>query len=324
MKRNAGVLIALLMLAVASLLSTEVRGGADGLASLVGVAVEDVETNPAATSFEKAMASRVRHGVVMNIFYEERPRRTAVSSSTLFTVGRQLILTSAHNFSSLEERLKTKQNIPAAIRDLLRTYGSAPENPAAVFFGTHPTMDLQPTEYKIVDVVFHPYYVFNLPSNPHNLKFDIAVALLDRPVIDAEPLELSRTTPGPGMVVGAEGYGKTSDIAPASMDLRVAEMEIGTDFYHSTPAQAEYVIVLKGRGDREVCKMDSGGAVVSESLEVVGMLTALIRPGESRCRADALATRVDAHLAFIEAAVQKLAPGDRVNYHEAAPAGIGR
>ena len=83
MKRNPGVLIALLMLAVASLLSTEVSGRADGLASLVGVAVEDVETNPAATSFEKAMASRVRHGVAMNIFYEERPRRTAVSSSTL-------------------------------------------------------------------------------------------------------------------------------------------------------------------------------------------------------------------------------------------------
>jgi Trypsin len=291
---------------------------------LVGVAVEDVEANPAATDFEKTVALRVRHGVAMNVFYEERPRRTAVSGSTLFTMGRQLVLTSAHNFSSLEERLKTKQNIPAAIRDLLRAYGGAPENPTAVFFGTHPTRDLQPTEYKIVDVIFHPYYVFNLPSNPHNLKFDIAVALLDRPVIDAEPLELSRTIPAPGMLVGVEGYGKTSDIAPASMDLRVAEMEIGTDFYHSTPAQAEYVIVLKGRGEREICKMDSGGAVVNESLEVVGMLTALIRPGDLRCRPDALATRVDAHLAFIEAAVQKLAPGDRVNYHEAPPAEIGR
>jgi len=50
----------------------------------------------------------------------------------------------------------------------------------------------------------------------------------------------------------------------------------------------------------------------------------LIRPGELRCRPDAVATRVDAHLAFIEAAVQKLAPGDRVNYHEAGPTEIGR
>ena len=304
--------------------STQVNSSADALASLVGVAVEDVETNPSATPFEKTMALRVKDGVAMNVFYEERPRRTAVSSSTLFTWGRQLVLTSAHNFSSLEERLKTKQNIPAAIRELLRAYGSAPENPAVVFFGTHPTRDLQPPEYKVVDVIFHPYYVFNLPSNPHNLKFDIAVALLDRPVIDAEPLELSRTAPAPGMLVGVEGYGKTSDIAPASMDLRVAEMEIGTDFYHSTPAQAEHVIVLKGRGDRAICKMDSGGAVVNESLEVIGMLTALIRPGDLRCRADALATRVDAHLAFIEAAVQALAPGDRVNYHEATPAELGR
>jgi hypothetical protein len=311
-------------LTAASMFATEVNGGAEVLASLVGVAVEDAETDPAATLFEKTMASRVKNGVAMNIFYEERPRRTAVSSSTLFTVRRQLVLTSAHNFSSLEERLKAKQNIPAAIRDLLRAYGGAPENPAAVFFGTHPTRDLEPTEYKIVDVVFHPYYIFNLPSNPHNLKFDIAVALLDRPVSEAEPLELSRTVPEPGMLVGVEGYGKTSDIAPASMDLRVAEMEIGTDFYHSTPAQAEYVIVIKGRRDRAICKMDSGGAVVNESLQVVGMLTALIRPGDMRCRADALATRVDAHLAFIEAAVQKLAPGDRINYHAVAAARIDR
>jgi len=317
-------LIALPLLTAASMFSTEVNGRADVLASLVGIAVEDVETNPAATAFEKTMALRVKHGVAMNVFYEERPRRTAVSSSTLFTVRRQLVLTSAHNFSSLEERLKTKQNIPAAIRDLLRAYGSAPENPAVVFFGTHPTRDLQPPEYKVVDVIIHPYYVFNLPSNPHNLKFDIAVALLDRPVSDAEPLELSRSAPTPGMLVGVEGYGKTSDIAPASMDLRVAEMEIGTDFYHSTPAQADYVFVLKGREDRAICKMDSGGAVVNESLEMVGMLTALIRPGDLRCRADALATRVDAHLAFIEAAVQALAPGDRINYHAVHPAEIDR
>lgn len=312
------------MLGAASLFPTEVNGRVDALASLVGVAVEDVETNPDATAFERAMAMRLKDGVAMNVFYEERPTRTAVSSSTLFTMGRQLILTSAHNFSSLEERVKSKQNIALAIRDLLRSYGSAPENPAVVFFGTHPTRDLQPPEYKVVDVIIHPYYVFNLPSNPHNLKFDIAVALLDRPVIDAQPLEVSRTAPALGMPVGVEGYGKTSDIAPASMDLRVAEMETGTDFYHSIPAQAAYVIVLKGRGDRAICKMDSGGAVVNESLEMVGMVTALIRPGDLRCRADALATRVDAHLAFIEAAVQALAPGDRVNYHEAAPVETGR
>ena len=186
------------------------------------------------------------------------------------------------------------------------------------------TRDLPSAEYKIVDVIFHPYYVFNLPSNPHNLKFDIAVALLDRPVSDAEPLDLARTVPSPGMLVGVEGYGKTSDIAPASMDLRVAEREIGVDFWHSTPAQAEYLIVLKGREDRAICKMDSGGAVLNEALEVVGMLTALIRPCDMRCRADALATRVDAHLAFIEAAVQKLAPGNCVIYHEAPPAEIDR
>lgn len=324
MKQHLRAFVALPLLTAASILSTEVNGRADVLASLVGVAVEDVETNPDATPFEKTMALRVKHGVAMNVFYEERPRRTAVSSSALFTVGRQLVLTSAHNFSSLEERLKIKQNIPAEIRDLLRTYGSAPENPAVVLFGTHPTRDLQPPEYKVVDVIIHPYYVFNLPSNPHNLKFDIAVALLDRPVIDAEPLELSRTAPAPGMLVGVEGYGKTSDIAPASMDLRVAEMEIGTDFYHSIPAQAAYVIVLKGRADRGICKMDSGGAVVNESLEMVGMLTALIRPGDLRCGADAVATRVDAHLAFIEAAVQALAPGDRVNYQEAPPALLDR
>ena len=324
MKRNLSVVISLTLLTAASMFSTEVNGHASVLASLVGVAAEDVETNLAATPFEKSVALRIKHGVAMNVFYEERPRRTAVSSSTLFTVGRRLVLTSAHNFSSLEERLKTKQNIPAAIRAMLRAYGGAPENPAVVFFGTHPTRDLPPTEYKIVDVVFHPYYVFNLPSNPHNLKFDVAVALLDRPVIDAEPLELSRTAPEPGTLVGAEGYGKTSDIAPASMDLRVAEMEIGTDFYHSIPAQAAYVIVLKGRADRAVCKMDSGGAVVNEAFELVGVLTALIRPGDLRCSADALATRVDAHLAFIEAAVQALAPGDRVNYHQSAPAENGR
>jgi len=324
MTRILGALVALPMLSAASTFSAEVNGRVDALASLVGVAVEDVETNPDATAFEKAMALRVKDGVAMNVFYEERPRRTAVSSSTLFTMGRQLVLTSAHNFSSLEERLKSKQNIASAIRDLLRAYGSAPENPAVVFFGTHPTRDLQSPEYKVVDVIIHPYYVFNLPSNPHNLKFDIAVALLDRPVIDAQPLELSRSAPAQGKLVGVEGYGKTSDIAPASMDLRVAEMETGTDPYHSTPAQAEYVIVLKGREDRAICKMDSGGAVVNESLEMVGMVTALIRPGDLRCRTDAVATRVDAHLTFIEAAVQALAPGDRVNYHEAAPVESGR
>ena len=316
MERKPWHLIALLMLSAASMFSSEVNGGAEVLASLSGVAVDDIESNPAATVFEKAMAVRVENGVAMNVFYEENPKREVISGSTLFTVGRQIILTSAHNFNSLEEHLKSKQNIPGALRDMLRAYGSDPDNPAAVFFGTHPMKDLHPIEYKIVDVIFHPYYVFNLPSNPHNIKFDIAVALLDKPVSEAKPLELSRTPPALGAVVGVEGYGKTSDTAPASMDLRVAEMEIGTDSYHSTPAQAEYLIVLKGRGERAICKMDSGGAVLNESLEVVGTITALIRPGEMRCGADALATRVDAHLGFIEAAVQKLAPGDRINYHK--------